>query len=78
MCISVFGAKSLEIIFITDYQANVLLLQMLSMNLFYTFSNTVHIMLNKEPQIEKYFKIQDNTTNEMSQTNLDVSNNTLL
>ena len=35
-------------------------------------------MLNKEPQIEKYFKIQDNTVNKMFQTNLDVSKNTLL
>ena len=32
MCTHVFGAKTLEIIFITEYQAHGLLLQMLSMN----------------------------------------------
>ena len=50
MCI-VFGAKTLQIIFIFDYQAHGLLLQMLSMT-FWTHPNTVHIMLNIEPQIE--------------------------
>ena len=36
-----------------------------------TFPNTVHIMLNIEPQIEKIVLtfIQDNTINEMVQTN---------
>ena len=59
-----FGAKTLEIIFISDYQAHGLVLQMLSTNdLLDTFPNTVHIMLNIEPQIEKivlhfYKKIQ--------------------
>ena len=39
--------------------------------LFDTFPNTVHIMLNIEPQIEKYSFtfLQDNTINEMVQTN---------
>ena len=43
----------LEIIFISDYQAHGLLLQMLSMTFWTHFYNTVHIMLNIEPQIEK-------------------------
>ena len=42
----VFGKKTLEIIFISDYQAHGLLLQILSMTLLDTFPNTVHIMLN--------------------------------
>ena len=48
-----FGAKTLEIIFISDYQAHGLLLHMLSNDLLDTFPNTVHVMLNIEPQIEK-------------------------
>ena len=48
MYLQVFGVKTLEIKFISDYQAHGLLLQMLLM----TF-RTVHIMLNIEPQIEK-------------------------
>ena len=46
MHFKVFGAKTLEIIFISDYQAHGLL-HMLSMNFY-----TVHIMPNIEPQIE--------------------------
>ena len=53
MYLSVFGAKTQEIIFISDYQAHGLLLQMLSMTFLGSFPNTVHIMLNIEPQIEK-------------------------
>ena len=53
MYLYVFGAKTLEIIFISDYQAHGLLLQMLSMTFWTHFYNTVHIMLNIEPQIEK-------------------------
>ena len=53
MHLQVFGAKTLEIIFISDYQAHGLLLQMLSMTFWTHFYNTVHIMLNIEPQIEK-------------------------
>ena len=45
----VFGAKTLEIIFISVYQVHGLLLQMLSM----TFWTHFHIMPNIEPQIEK-------------------------
>ena len=45
--------KTLEIIFISDYQAHGLLLQMLSMTFWTHFYKTVHIMLNIEPQIEK-------------------------
>ena len=39
--------------------------------LFDTFPNTVHIMVNIEPQIEKdsFTFLQDNTINEMVQTN---------
>ena len=44
---------SLYIIFISDYQAPGLLLQMLSMTFWTHFYNTVHIMLNIEQQIEK-------------------------
>ena len=63
MYLKVFGAKTLGIIFISDYQAHGLVLQMLSMTFLDTFPNTVHIMLNIEPQIEKivlhfYKKIQ--------------------
>ena len=47
------GAKTLEIIFISDYQAHGLLLQMLSMTFLAHFDNTAHIKLNIEPQIEK-------------------------
>ena len=59
-----FGAKTLEIIFISDYQAHGLFLRTDVINdLLDTFPNTVHIMLNIEPQIEKivlhfYKKIQ--------------------
>ena len=58
MYLKVFGAKTLEIIFISDYQAHGLINDLLD-----TFPNTVHIMLNIEPQIEKivlhfYKKIQ--------------------
>ena len=50
----VFSAKTLETIFIFDYQAHELLLQMLSLNFLNIFlTYTVHIMLNKEPQLEK-------------------------
>ena len=52
MYLYVFGAKTLEIIFISDYQAHGLLLDLIN-DLLDTFSNTVHIMLNIEPQIEK-------------------------
>ena len=55
MYLYVFGAKTLEIIFISGYQAHGLFLQMLSMTFLDTFPNTVHIMLNIEPQIEKIF-----------------------
>ena len=56
MYLYVFGAKILEIIFISDYmyQAHGLFLQMLY-DLLDTFPNTVHIMLNIEPQIEKIY-----------------------
>ena len=50
------GAKTFEIIFISYYQAHGLLLQILSMNGFYTFPNTfctVHMILNIKPQTEK-------------------------
>ena len=55
--------KTLEIIFISDYQVHGLVLQMLSMTFWTQIPNTVHIMLNIEPQIEKivlhfYKKIQ--------------------
>ena len=50
----VFGAKTLEIIFISDYQAHELLLQMFSV-IFDTFPNTMHIILNIGPQIEDNF-----------------------
>ena len=53
MYLYVFGAKTLEIIFISDYQAHGLLLKMLSMTFWTHFYNTVHIMLDIEPQIEK-------------------------
>ena len=39
--------------FIIDYQAHGLLLQMLLMTFLDTFPNTVHVMLNIEQQIEK-------------------------
>ena len=48
----IFGAKTVELLFISDYQAHGLLLQMLSVNFFDTFPNTVYIMLNIEPHIE--------------------------
>ena len=48
------GAKTFETIFISDYQAHWLLLQMLSyQKTFDSFPNTVNIMLNLEPQIQK-------------------------
>ena len=57
MCTSkylVFGTKILESIFISDHQANGLLLQMLSINFFDIFHNTttVRIMLNIKQQIQ--------------------------
>ena len=62
MCTCVFGAKTLEIIFISDYQAHGLFTDVIN-DLLDTFPKTVHIMLNIEPQIEKivlhfYKKIQ--------------------
>ena len=61
MYLLVFGAKTLENIFISDYQAHVV--TDVINDLSDTFPNTVHIMLNIEPQIEKivlhfYKKIQ--------------------
>ena len=61
--LSVFGAKTLGIIFISDYQAHGLVLQMLSMTFWTHFLILCIIMLNIEPQIEKivlhfYKKIQ--------------------
>ena len=51
---SLIGAKKLETLFISDYQAHGLVLQMLSMtDLLDTFPNTVLIMLNIEPQIKR-------------------------
>ena len=63
MYLLVFGTKTLEIIFISEYQADGLFLQKVINDLLDTFPNTVHIMLNIEPQIEKivlhfYKKIQ--------------------
>ena len=50
----VFCSNTLEIIFISDYQAHGLLLQLLSIKfLTDTFPNTVHIMLTIESKIEK-------------------------
>ena len=46
-----FGAKTLEIIFVSDYQAHGLLLQMLSMTFWTHFYNTGNV--EEEPQIEK-------------------------
>ena len=48
----VFGAKTLEIILVFYYHAHLLLLQMLLI-ISDIFHNAVHIILNKEPQIEK-------------------------
>ena len=53
-----FGAKTLEIILISDYVFTDVINDLLD-----TFPNTVHMMLNIEPQIEKivlhfYKKIQ--------------------
>ena len=59
----VICAKTLEIIFISDYQAHGMLLQILSMY-FDTFPNNVHITLNIEAKIENIFTfIQDNAVN---------------
>ena len=55
MYLYVFGAKTLEIIFISDYQAHGLFFSDVINDLLDTFPNTVHIMLNIEPQIEKIF-----------------------
>ena len=51
--ITACGAKTLEIIFISDYQAHGLFFADAINDLLDTFPNTVHIMLNIEPQIEK-------------------------
>ena len=47
----IFGAKTVELLFISDYQAHGLLLQMLSVN-FLTHFLILYIMSNIEPQIE--------------------------
>ena len=60
--------KTLEIIFISWYQAHGLLLQMLSMTFWTRIPNTVHIMLNIDPQIGKIV-LHLYTINEMVQNN---------
>ena len=45
----VIGAKTLEIIFISDYQAHGLMLQMLSMNF---LTHSLLLCINTEPQLE--------------------------
>ena len=64
----VFGAKTLEIIFISAYQANELLFTYVINELFVTSSNIVHIMLNIEPQIKKIVlhSKKDNSINKCS------------
>ena len=48
----VFGAITLEILFISDFQAHELLLQTDAINKhFDTFPNTLHIILNTKPQV---------------------------
>ena len=54
-------ALILEIIFITDYQAHGLLLQMLCINCFHIFPNIYNTILHKETQIEKIVSLFNNT-----------------
>ena len=62
MYLLVFGAKTLEITFISDFKPMDCFTDVIN-DLLDTFPNTVHIMLNIDPQIEKivfhfYKKIQ--------------------
>ena len=62
--------KTLEIEFISDYQAQWTVVTDVINDLLDTFPNTVHMMLNIEPQIEKnsFTFLQENSINEMVQT----------
>ena len=73
MYLQVFGAKTLEIIYISDYQAHGLLLLMLSMAFWthflilciYTGNAKYRATIRKD----SFTFVQDNTINEMVQTN---------